>query len=32
MVIKPVFQPEGDVIAENDAVDTAKAELNSLVE
>ena len=26
------FQPEGDVIAENDAIDTAKAELNSLVD
>ena len=26
------LQPEGDVIAENDAVDTAKAELNSLVD
>ena len=25
------FQPEGDVISENDAIDTAKAELNSLV-
>ena len=28
---KASFQPEGDVIAENDAIDTAKAELNSLV-
>ena len=26
------FEPEGDVIAENDAIDTAKAELNSLVD
>lgn len=26
------FQPEGDVISENDAIDTAKAELNSLVD
>ena len=29
---KAHFEPEGDVIAENDAIDTAKAELNSLVD
>ena len=29
---KAHFEPEGEVIAENDAIDTAKAELNSLVD